>query len=79
MARLLNVSIVARIPSLQAIWLAAAHKACVIPLELKVMNRSNNSDRRQILKELRHQLRYTHTSEQRESIRQALDFWQRQR
>ena len=43
------------------------------------MNRSNNSDRRQILKELRHQLRYTHTSEQRESIRQALDFWQRQR
>lgn len=37
----------------------------------------NNPRRRQVINELRHQLRYAQPSE-RQHIRQELDFWQRQ-
>ncbi len=38
---------------------------------------SNQTQRRQVIHELRHQLRYAQPSE-RQQIRQELDFWQRQ-
>jgi hypothetical protein len=37
----------------------------------------NRGQRRQIISELRHQLRYAQPAE-RQQIRQELDFWQRQ-
>lgn len=37
----------------------------------------NNTHRRQVISELRHQLRYAQPAE-RQQIRQELDFWQRQ-
>jgi hypothetical protein len=36
-----------------------------------------NTQRRQVISELRHQLRYA-SPEERHQIRQELDFWQRQ-
>lgn len=41
------------------------------------MNHTDNGDRRRILNELRHQMRYAMTPSERDSIRKALDFWQR--
>ncbi|MEO0538177.1 MAG: hypothetical protein AAF215_30495 [Cyanobacteria bacterium P01_A01_bin.123] len=41
------------------------------------MNRAENNDRSKILKELRHQMRYANTLDERESIRKTLAFWQR--
>ena len=45
--------------------------------EILMDRHSNQTQRRQVINELRHQLRYAQPSE-RHQIRQELDFWQRQ-
>jgi hypothetical protein len=45
--------------------------------EIYMDRRFQNTQRRQVISELRHQLRYAQPTE-RHQIRQELDFWQRQ-